>query len=121
MVLVLKTTPTMDRLRQMKRSLEENRKSEKLIEVTLYDEYRRMRTEYKHLKRVLGKDPVSSQIATAYDGMRHHTQDTVSQKVRLYSESPHILPKALTKTKRLLDLMYGFTPSKLSSVVSHQR
>ena len=50
---------------KMKRSLEENRKSENLIEVTLYDEYTRMYAEYERLRRYLGRKPDSPQIAAA--------------------------------------------------------
>ena len=82
MVLILKGSPSLECLRQMKRSFEENRKSENLIEVTLYDEYSRMQEEYKRLTRLNGKPPSEAAVATAYDGRRHHSQDAVSQKVR---------------------------------------
>ena len=82
MVLILKGSLSLECLRQMKRSFEENQKSENLIEVTLYDEYSRMQQEFIRLTRANGKPPSSAAVATAYDGRKHHSQDTVSQKVR---------------------------------------
>ena len=81
-VQVLSTTPTIERLFQMKRSYEENRKSENLIFVTLYDEYERILREYKSLKKVNNKEPSAPLIAKAYDGAEHTSADTVTQKVR---------------------------------------
>ena len=81
-VMVLRSTPSIDRLRQMKRSFEENRRSANLIDVTLYDEYRRMLDVYKSLKVSLGREPISYEVATAYDGNEHVATDVISQRVR---------------------------------------
>lgn len=81
-VLVLHCTPPLDRLFQLKRSLEFNRKPENVIEVTLFDEYNRMYREYKRLKKDTGKEPEAAEVAMAYDGNKHNSKDAISQKVR---------------------------------------
>lgn len=81
-VLVLNTSPSMDRLRQMKRSYETNRRAENCIEVTLYDEYNRMYNEFVRLKGTSNKDPSSTKVAVAYDGGKHVATDSIAQKAR---------------------------------------
>ena len=81
-VQVLNTSPSIERLYQMKRSYEENRKSDNLIFVSLFDEYERILREYKRLKKVNDKESSAPLAAKAYDGGDHTSADTVTQKVR---------------------------------------
>ena len=83
-VLLLKTHPNLHVLYQMKRSDEECRRAENTVEVTLYDEYRRMIKEYKRLVTEIGDESkiTSTDIARAYDGQEHKSTDPVAQKCR---------------------------------------
>lgn len=78
----MNTAPTMQHLRQKQRSFEENRKSENLIDATLFDEYKHIYSEFKRLRRVLCREPKSAEVATAYDGNLHFSRDPVSQNFR---------------------------------------
>lgn len=81
-VLVLSKSPSMERLRQIKRTGEETRKAANCIEVTLYDEYQRMYNEFTRLSKGRQKQASSTAVAMAYDGNDHKSTDSVSQKAR---------------------------------------
>lgn len=79
---MLNSTPSARSLKQLKRSYETTRRPENCIDVTLGDEYNRIIDAFDALKQRLNKEPTSTAVANKYDGAKHNSSSSISQKCR---------------------------------------